>query len=432
MSALKRVRCTWPGSRGAGRGVASPTSIRTDSRSGTRRRGSGSARWPSPPPGRTCGSARTIAGTSRRSAPMRPGRKQYLYHEDWRARRDRQKFDRVLRLARRLPAMRRICDRDIVSRGLTRERVLAGAGAAARSRVLPDRLGGVHGGERLVRARDDPAQPRAGSRRGGALRLRGERWPAPDPDDRGSGARPARGCAPPAEGRRARAPRLPGRDRVARRPVGGHQRLPQGARAGGHLGEGLPDVARDGADGRAPRLAGRRAHVGHVPQASGLLGRQGGGRGAREHARGLPSVLHRPPGDRPVPQRRDDRPAARAGPDRRSGPSGGGIGGPRSLGARARLAAVPRDGGSRRRSSSLPNVPTSSVWNDRHRGTNITCRRATTTTSLRSEVGQTLALFGMSLAVVLVGLLVGLGSVDARAGLDARGAELGRKDSNLD
>jgi len=29
--------------------------------------------------------------------------------------------------------------------------------------------------------------------------------------------------------------------------------------------------------------------------------------------------------------------------------------------------------------------------------------------SLRSEVGQTLALFGMSLAVVLVGLLVGLG-----------------------
>jgi hypothetical protein len=29
--------------------------------------------------------------------------------------------------------------------------------------------------------------------------------------------------------------------------------------------------------------------------------------------------------------------------------------------------------------------------------------------SLRSEVGQTLALFGMSLAVVLVGLLIGLG-----------------------
>ena len=55
------------------------------------------------------------------------GRKQYLYHEAWRARRDRQKFDRVLRLAHRLPAMRRVCDRDIRARGLTRERALAGA-----------------------------------------------------------------------------------------------------------------------------------------------------------------------------------------------------------------------------------------------------------------------------------------------------------------
>jgi DNA topoisomerase I len=55
------------------------------------------------------------------------GRKQYLYHEAWRTRRDRQKFDRVLRLAHRLPAMRRACDRDIRDRGLTRERALAGA-----------------------------------------------------------------------------------------------------------------------------------------------------------------------------------------------------------------------------------------------------------------------------------------------------------------
>jgi DNA topoisomerase I len=54
------------------------------------------------------------------------GRKQYLYHDAWRTRRDREKFDRVLRLARRLPAMRNVCDRDIASRGLTRERVLAG------------------------------------------------------------------------------------------------------------------------------------------------------------------------------------------------------------------------------------------------------------------------------------------------------------------
>jgi DNA topoisomerase I len=55
------------------------------------------------------------------------GRKQYRYHDAWRARRDRQKFDRVLRLAHRLPAMRRACERDIAARGLTRERALAGA-----------------------------------------------------------------------------------------------------------------------------------------------------------------------------------------------------------------------------------------------------------------------------------------------------------------
>ena len=55
------------------------------------------------------------------------GRKQYRYHDAWRARRDRQKFDRVLRLAHRLPAMRRVCQRDIAARGLTRERSLAGA-----------------------------------------------------------------------------------------------------------------------------------------------------------------------------------------------------------------------------------------------------------------------------------------------------------------
>jgi hypothetical protein len=47
----------------------------------------------------------------------------------------------------------------------------------------------------------------------------------------------------------------------------------------------------------------------------------------------------------------------------------------------------------------------------------------------RSEVEQTLALFGMSLAVVLIGLLVGLGLSRIER---TRLAELGRKDSNLD
>ena len=55
------------------------------------------------------------------------GRRQYLYHHAWRERRDRQKFDRVLRLARRLPSMRRVGRRHLTLRGIPRERALAGA-----------------------------------------------------------------------------------------------------------------------------------------------------------------------------------------------------------------------------------------------------------------------------------------------------------------
>lgn len=49
------------------------------------------------------------------------------------------------------------------------------------------------------------------------------------------------------------------------------------------------------------------------------------------------------------------------------------------------------------------------VWSDVHRGTKNRVQTRDDDDGLRSEVGQTLALFGMSLAVVLVGLLVGLG-----------------------
>jgi DNA topoisomerase IB len=55
------------------------------------------------------------------------GRKQYLYHEDWRARRDRQKFDRVLRFGAHLPRIREVTGAALEGRGLSRERCLAGA-----------------------------------------------------------------------------------------------------------------------------------------------------------------------------------------------------------------------------------------------------------------------------------------------------------------
>jgi DNA topoisomerase I len=53
------------------------------------------------------------------------GRRQYLYHPQWRVRRDQQKFDRMLEFARALPRMRRITGRHLAEEGLTHNRVLA-------------------------------------------------------------------------------------------------------------------------------------------------------------------------------------------------------------------------------------------------------------------------------------------------------------------
>jgi DNA topoisomerase IB len=53
------------------------------------------------------------------------GRRQYLYHPAWRERRDREKFDEMIRFARALPALRATASRHLRRRGLVRERVLA-------------------------------------------------------------------------------------------------------------------------------------------------------------------------------------------------------------------------------------------------------------------------------------------------------------------
>jgi DNA topoisomerase IB len=55
------------------------------------------------------------------------GRRQYLYHERWRARRDRLKFDRMLEFGAALPEIRAIMREALTGRGLTRARVLAAA-----------------------------------------------------------------------------------------------------------------------------------------------------------------------------------------------------------------------------------------------------------------------------------------------------------------
>ncbi len=55
------------------------------------------------------------------------GRRQYLYHPVWRARRDQEKFDEMIRFARALPRLRVITARRLHEKQVTRERVLASA-----------------------------------------------------------------------------------------------------------------------------------------------------------------------------------------------------------------------------------------------------------------------------------------------------------------
>jgi DNA topoisomerase I len=55
------------------------------------------------------------------------GRKQYLYHEQWRERRDREKFEQMVEFGRALPKLRTVTARHLGGRAPSRERVLAGA-----------------------------------------------------------------------------------------------------------------------------------------------------------------------------------------------------------------------------------------------------------------------------------------------------------------
>jgi DNA topoisomerase IB len=55
------------------------------------------------------------------------GRRQYLYHDQWRERRDQEKFDRVMEFGRALPRVRTVVERHLRGQGLSRERVLAAA-----------------------------------------------------------------------------------------------------------------------------------------------------------------------------------------------------------------------------------------------------------------------------------------------------------------
>jgi DNA topoisomerase-1 len=55
------------------------------------------------------------------------GRKQYIYHPAWHEERGREKYERILRFAERLPRLREVTDRHMRKRKLTRDKALAAA-----------------------------------------------------------------------------------------------------------------------------------------------------------------------------------------------------------------------------------------------------------------------------------------------------------------
>jgi DNA topoisomerase IB len=70
------------------------------------------------------------------------GRRQYLYHPEWRSNRDEEKFLRARRLAAALPTARRLVTRDLRISGVTEARALAAAFRILDSVAI--RVGGEH------------------------------------------------------------------------------------------------------------------------------------------------------------------------------------------------------------------------------------------------------------------------------------------------
>jgi DNA topoisomerase IB len=127
MARLKRVDCSDPGitRRRRGRGFEY---VRVD---GSRVRAPGTlkriAELGIPPAWKDVWICTEVNGHIQATGMDDAGRKQYLYHEAWRTRRDQEKFDDMVAFAAGLRKLRRRTEADLDGREPTRERVLAGA-----------------------------------------------------------------------------------------------------------------------------------------------------------------------------------------------------------------------------------------------------------------------------------------------------------------
>ena len=203
------------------------------------------------------------------------GRKQYRYHARWRPARDGSTSSTACSPSREvLPRIRRRCDADLATRGLSREKVLAAVVRLLETDADPRRQRRVRPAQPVVRA-DDPARS---ARDGGRV----ARDPVPVPRQIG---RPARGRAsrPPTRGGR---PTLPGparpgalpvrrrRRRGPRRRFGRRQRLPpRSVRRRLHArrtsGPGPAPCSRTARSGRSNRPTASTARSGTSSRRSG-------------------------------------------------------------------------------------------------------------------------------------------------------------------
>ena len=147
-----------------------------------RRRSSASAPWPSRPPGGRVDLPDPL-GHLQATGIDAAGRKQYRYHDAWRARRDREKFDEMLDFAGRCRGCARASratsrpTRSAATTSWPARRACSTSASSASAR-------GLRRAERVLRAGHDPQRPRALDGRRGRLRLPGQERAAPRADDR--------------------------------------------------------------------------------------------------------------------------------------------------------------------------------------------------------------------------------------------------------
>ncbi len=241
------------------------------------------------------------------------GRKQYLYHPQWRVQRDRAKFDDMIAFAKDLPKLR-AATTALLQGGeeLTRERVLACA-----MRLLDNGFFRIGSEDYAV---TNESYGLATMRKEHVTLAASDTMEFDYPAK--SGIRRVQEVVDPVafdivaqlKRRRSGGDELLAfkegrhwRDVKLRR----HQRLPQGADRGRPLRQGLPHLERHGARRALPRRRRGGGLDDDRAQACRLERGQDRGRLPRQHARGLPRLLHRSAHHRRLPGRRDRHAEAR-------------------------------------------------------------------------------------------------------------------------